>query len=378
MLTLDYIYCIIKVSETFRILFKDTSNRSTFQVASNNNIMSRQVTLKTISKQTGFSVTTVSRALTGYDDVSKETREKILEIANELGYYPNFTARQLQKQRTDTIGLILPTYGPRFNDPYFSELIAGIGNQLSSFGMSLLLSVQPPGPNEISAYRHMVEGKRVDGLIIVRTRNEDERIKYLLTTTLPFVAFGRSNVSAHFNYIDEDGEAGVYELTKYLLDLGHKRIGFISAPFNLMFANFRLAGYRKALEDHGIGFSQDYIYEGDLTRKGGELGTKKLLSLSQKPTAIIASNDLMALSAMTYAQEIGLTIGKDLSIAGFDDVTPSDIFSLTTLRQPIYNIGCLLTSMLQKLIQNEPLEEAQILLKPQLIIRNSTGRNIES
>ncbi|MBE0685598.1 MAG: LacI family DNA-binding transcriptional regulator, partial [Anaerolineaceae bacterium] len=145
--------------------------------------MSRQVTLKTISKQTGFSVTTVSRALTGYDDVSKETREKILEVANELGYYPNVTARQLQKQRTDTIGLILPTYGPRFNDPYFSELIAGIGNQLSSFGMSLLLSVQAPGPNEISAYRHMVEGKRVDGLIVVRTRNEDERIKYLLTTT---------------------------------------------------------------------------------------------------------------------------------------------------------------------------------------------------
>ncbi|MBE0687663.1 MAG: substrate-binding domain-containing protein, partial [Anaerolineaceae bacterium] len=195
------------------------------------------------------------------------------------------------------------------------------------------------------------------------------------TTTLPFVAFGRSNIGEKFNYIDEDGEAGVYELTKYLINLGHKKIGFISAPFNLMFANFRLEGYRKALEDHGIDYLQQYIYEGDLTRKGGERGAKKLLSLSDKPTAIIASNDLMALSAMTYAQEMGLTVGKDVSIAGFDDVTPSDIFSLTTLRQPIYNIGCLLTSMLQKLIQNELVEEDQILLKPQLIIRNSTGRN---
>lgn len=339
-------------------------------------MMSPQVTLKTISKYTGFSVTTVSRALTGYNDVAKETREIILAAANKLGYYPNLTARQLQKQRNDTIGLILPTYGPRFNDPYFSELIAGIGNQLSNFGMSLLLSVQAPGPDEISAYRHMVEGKRVDGLIVVRTRNEDERIKYLLTTSLPFVVFGRSNIGASFNFIDEDGEAGVYELTEYLISLGHKRIGFISAPFNLMFANYRLEGYRKALIDHGIDFNLQYVYEGDLTRKGGELGAKKLLSLAEKPTAILASNDLMALSAMSSAQEIGLTIGKDLSIAGFDDIPPSDVFSLTTLRQPIYHIGCLLSSMLYKLIQNETLDEPQVLLKPQLIIRNSTGERL--
>ncbi len=338
--------------------------------------MSRQITLKTISKYTGFSVTTVSRALTGYNDVSKETKEKIFQAANELGYYPNLTARQLQKQKTDTIGLILPTSKPRFNDPYFSELIAGIGNQLSTYGMSLLLSVQAPGPDELLAYRHMVEGKKVDGLIVVRTRIEDERIRYLLSTSLPFVVFGRSKVSNEFNFIDEDGEAGVYELTKYLIDSGHRKIGFISAPLHLMFANFRLDGYRKALIENGLEFSNSYVFEGDLTRKGGELGAKTLLSLAEKPSAIIASNDLMALSAMTYAQEMGMVIGKDLSIAGFDDVTPADIFSLTTLRQPIYDIGCILTNMLCKLIQNEPLEESQVLLKPRLIIRNSTGVNI--
>jgi len=368
---------MMNLSETFRILIRIHHSIKLFKYLPKY-AMSRQVTLKTISKYTGFSVTTVSRALTGYDDVSKETKEKIISMAKELGYYPNQTARQLQKQQTDTIGLILPTHGPRFNDPYFSELIAGIGNQLSSYGMNLLLSVQAPGPNEISAYRHMVEGKRVDGLVVVRTRNEDERIQYLLSTSFPFVAFGRSNVAKEFNYIDEDGEAGVYELTQYLIELGHKKIGFISAPLHLMFANFRLEGYRKALLDYGLDFSADYVYEGDLTRKGGELGAQKLLRYSEKPTAIIASNDLMALSAMTYAQDLGLIIGKDISIAGFDDITPSDIFSLTTLRQPIYHIGCLLTNMLYKLIRNEPLEENQILLKPQLIKRNSTGRNVNS
>ncbi len=107
--------------------------------------MSQQVTLKTIAQYTGLSVTTVSRALTNYDDVALETREKILAAAKELGYYPNSTARQLQKQRSDTIGLILPTYGPRFNDPYFSELIAGIGDELVTHNFDLLLSTRAPG-----------------------------------------------------------------------------------------------------------------------------------------------------------------------------------------------------------------------------------------
>lgn len=339
--------------------------------------MSPQVTLKTISKFTGFSVTTVSRALTGYDDVSKETREIILNAAKDLGYYPNLTARQLQKQRTDTIGLILPTYGPRFDDPYFSELIAGIGNQLSTFQMSLLLSIQAPGPEEISAYRDMVEGKKVDGLIIVRTRNEDERIKYLLNSSFPFVAFGRSNVDGEFNFIDEDGESGIFELTQYLIKLGHTRIGFISGPTNLMFSNYRLSGYKKALAANNLENNSELIFEGDLTRKGGEQGAKKLLNLKEKPSAIIASNDLMALSAMSYAQKLGLSIGKDISIAGFDDVPPSDIFSLTTLRQPIYEIGCLLSSMLYKVINNQLLEEPQVLLRPKLIIRKSTGQALK-
>lgn len=339
--------------------------------------MPNQVTLKTISNQTGFSVTTVSRALTGYDDVSKETRDKIQAAADKLGYVPNFTARQLQKQKTDTIGLIIPTFGPRFNDPYFSELIAGIGNQLSNYGMSLLLSVQAPGEGEIPAYKQMVEGRRVDGMIVVRTRTVDERLEYLASTGLPFVAFGRSTTGGNFHFIDEDGESGIYELTKYLINLGHQKISFISAPLNLMFANYRLAGYRRAIADHGLQLCQDYEYEGDLTRKGGLEGAKKLLGLANKPTAIIASNDLMALSAMSYVQEIGLTVGKDIAIAGFDDVTPADIFSLTTLRQPIYQIGCSLAEMLKKLIMNEPLKDPQVLLKPELIIRNSTGSDLK-
>ena len=131
------------------------------------------VTLKQIAEQTGYSVTTVSRALAGYDDVAESTRERIVALAEELGYYPNLTARQLQKRRTDTVGLILPTHGPRFSDPFFSEILAGIGNELARHQFDLLLSTRAPGPEEIDVYRRMVLGRRVDGLIVLLLYNVD-------------------------------------------------------------------------------------------------------------------------------------------------------------------------------------------------------------
>ena len=334
--------------------------------------MTQRATLKTIAAKTGFSITTVSRALAGYNDVAPSTQQTILKTAEELGYYPNLTARQLQKQRTDTVGLILPTHGPRYSDPYFSSIIGGIGDELAQHNIDLLLSTQPPGPNELSAYRRMVEGGRVDGLIVIRTRKQDDRIAYLAETRFPFVVFGRSDLDIDFTYLDEDSEAGFYQLTTYLLSLGHKRIGFISAPRELMFADFRFAGYRHALQDAGLSCDLRYVVIGDLTRKGGDRAARKLLNLSPRPTAIIAANDLMALAAISVAQEYGLEIGADLSVAGFDDISPSDIFSLTTLRQPTYDIGRKLSNLLYQLIQGNHLEKRHILLKPELIIRAST------
>ncbi len=219
----------------------------------------------------------------------------------------------------------------------------------------------------------MVEGRRVDGLIVVRTRKQDQRIAYLGGTTFPFIVFGRSDLDLDFPYIDEDGEAGFFQLTQYLVSLGHRKIAFISPPMDLIFANYRLSGYRQALEQAGIEYKPAYVIQGDLTRRGGENATHQLLALEEPPTAIIAANDLMALSAISVAQELGFIVGKDISIAGFDDVPPSDIFSLTTLRQPIYDIGKQLSAMLLKLIFNETIQNHHILLKPELIIRNSTG-----
>jgi LacI family transcriptional regulator len=335
--------------------------------------MKTNVTLKTLAQITGYSITTVSRALAGYGDVAEATREKIVKTAEQIGYYPNLTARQLQRQRSDTIGLILPVHGPRYTDPYFNTIIAGIGDQLAEYGLDLLLSTHAPGgEDEMTAYRRVVEGRRVDGLIVIRTRSQDERIAYLGSSSFPFVAFGRSDLEIDFPYIDEDGESGFYELTQHLLSLGHTNIACISAPKNLMFANYRLRGFCEALEDAGLPCRDEWIVYGDLSRKGGERAAHQLLDLKEKPTAILAANDLMAIGAITVAKEKGLEIGKDVSIAGFDDIAPAELFSLTTLKQPIYQIGRQVTEMLYQRINDIPIENPSVLLKPRLILRDST------
>lgn len=145
------------------------------------------VTLKDIAERVGRSVTTVSRALHDYDDVSPETKEIVRTAAAEMGYTPSSFAQRLQKQKTDTIGLVFPTYGPRFSDPFFIEFLAGVGNRAASKGYDILVSTCPPGDEELLRYQSSVQGRRVDGFIILRTRKNDRRINYLCQNNFPFV-----------------------------------------------------------------------------------------------------------------------------------------------------------------------------------------------
>jgi len=334
------------------------------------------VTLKDIAKKLGLSVTTISRALAEYDDVAKSTRQRVRQAAKEMGYYPNITARQLQKQRTDTLAFVIPTHGPRFSDPFFSELLAGIGNEAGQAGFDLLVSTQSPNSeSEREAYRRIVHGRRADGVLVVRTRQNDERIRFLSEQDFPFVAFGRSDLEIEFPYVDEDSYTGVQILTQHMIDLGHKRIGFIAAPAGLMFCQFRMAGYRDTLGANGLPLDETLIIRGDLTQRGGFQAAQELLAHSPRPTAIVACNDLMALGTMSAAQKMGLTIGRELSVGGFDDIPLAEHAhpSLTTVRQPIYEIGKRVTKILIQLIQGTAPDTTRVVLTPQLMIRGSSG-----
>ena len=333
------------------------------------------VTIKDIAKQVGLSVTTVSRALNDFDDVNAETKELIRRTAAEMGYVPNSMAQRFQKRKTDTIGLILPTFGPRFSDPFFSELLAGIGNKAANQGYDLLVSTRAPGDEELLAYRQIVQGNRVDGLVVVRTRKNDERIEYLRSVEFPFVAFGRIEGELDFSFVDENGITGMRLVADHLVNLSHKRIACIASPLELMFSQYRLDGLQSRLQDLNTPLDPALIRVGDLTQRSGYEQAMELLNLPSPPTAIVAFNDLMAFGAMSAAQNRGLVVGSDISVIGFDNIPMADHSHppLTTVDQPIYQIGSMVCEMLVHLIKGEPFEEEHILLNPELIVRQSSG-----
>lgn len=336
------------------------------------------VTLKDIARETGKSITTVSRALNDYGDVSAETKALVLRVANELGYTPNTWAQRLQKRHTDTIGFIIPTFGPRFSDPFFSEILAGIGNRAARFGYDILVSTHAIGDEELVAYQAAIYGRRVDGFILVRTRRKDVRVECLQEADFPFVAFGRVESELDYPFVDEDGSYGMSLVIEHLISLGHKRIACIAPPPELMFAYYRLEGFKAGLAEAGLPVDDALIHAGDLTQRGGHEQASKLLSLPSPPTAIVCCNDLMAFGAMSAAQDRGLKIGKDIAITGFDNIPMAEHSHppLTTVHQPIYQIGGMACEMVIKLIRGEPLEDRHVLLKPELIVRQSSGLSL--
>jgi LacI family transcriptional regulator len=333
-------------------------------------------TLKDIAREVGVSVTTVSRSLAGYDDVAASTHERIQETAVRLGYFPNITAQRLQKQRTDTLGFIMPTFGSRFSDPFFSEFIAGIGNEAAVHDYDLLVSTHAPdSEGEQKAYRRAVQRGWVDGLIVVRTREDDARIQLLCEHQFPFVAFGRTKDDRQFPYVDEDSEAGMRLLVQHFIDLGHERIGLIAPPPGLMFGHYRLQSFYDTMRDNNLTIQPEWIVEGDLTQRGGAESVAALLALTPRPTAIIGGNDLMAIGAINRIQQHGLKVGQDIAVGGFDDIPLSAYMTppLTTIHQPIYEIGQETCAMLIDIVNGRTLQNPHVLLTPTLVTRASSN-----
>jgi LacI family transcriptional regulator len=336
-----------------------------------------QVTLKDIARRSGYSVTTVSRALTGYNDVNAETRRHIAEIAESLGYQPNLLARQLRAQRTRTLGLITPSSDNSISAEFFSQLLLAISDAASHNGYDLLISAQAPGEQEMHAYRRIIGGNRVDGMILARTRQHDPRIAYLKQRNHPFVVNGRAapDEVSDFPYIDVDSQSGIRAMVGHLVELGHQYIGLILPPTEMAFTEFRHQGYREGLSSAAIHYRPEYVKHGDLLRGSGFDYASQFFDQLPHITAIVACNDLMALGAISAAQARGLHVGSDISITGFDDIPAAEYANppLTTIHQPIYQIGQRLVEMLSSFISGAPIEQDQILLASSLVIRQSTG-----
>jgi LacI family transcriptional regulator len=334
------------------------------------------VTIREVAKRLNLSITTVSRALDGYPDVSESTRDRVVQTAEEMGYVPDWIARQLRRHKSETVGYILPTTSPRFNDPFFSTFLAGLGNETAHFNYDLLVSTATPADeNERQLYKRWVQGRRVDGFVLNRMQLNDWRVQYLCKENFPFVALERTQDECAYDSVEVNGQAGMIELVKHLATQGHQRIAYIGASADLALQARRFSGFQEGLVNAGLHFDQTLVVEGDMTRAGGYQATISLLELDSPPTAIACVNDLTAIGAIKAAHERGLAVGKDLAIAGFDGIEESEstLPPLTTLSQPIYEIACQMVNLLLNFIETGRSSSQQIQLIPQLIIRQSTG-----
>jgi len=331
--------------------------------------------LRELARRLNLSVTTVSRALNGFPEVKESTRRRVVEAAQEHGYVPNRLARSLQKGRTEAVGVVLPFQFGHFTDPFFSELLVGLGERLHQDDLDLMVTAAPSGPEEIVAYRRMVEGRRVDAMVVGRTRRRDERIDYLIERGFPFVAHGRTGTDRGYAYLDMDHEWGFCELSRRLIGLGHRRLALINGPEDLNLSYLRQAGYLRALTECGLGEDAALVLTGDMTEQGGHAIAGQLLTLSEPPTAMVCANDTMAVGALRAAKQLGFEVPGNVSITGYDDLRISGFTEppLTTLRQPIRKAGQALAEKLLALMAGAPPAELQELWRPKLVVRESDG-----
>lgn len=331
------------------------------------------VTLKDIAAAVGKSVAAVSRALNNYDDISEETREQVKRVAREMGYTPNLMAQRLQKRTTDTLGFILPVLSPRDADPYFSELLAGVANEAAKYGFDLLVSTCTPGAGEKQAYQRLISG-RVDGMIVARPRCQDTRIELLLKKNIPFVVVGNVNLHRDILTVSDDAAEAAQLVVKHVIDQGHEQIALINTPPDLAFSTDYLAGFRGAMGKAKLPFDEDFLEQSDFNQKDGYRAAQILLSKPKSPTAIVAADDMIALGAMAAAQDQGLEVGHDLVVTGYGDALLAEYSQppLTTVHRPTYALGQQSARMLITRLRGETLENEYEVIKPSLVIRQSS------
>jgi LacI family transcriptional regulator len=329
-----------------------------------------KVTIVEVAEKAGVSLGTVSRVMNNDIHVAPETRERVSAVMREMGYVANRQARGLKGNRTNVIGVLVPDLGTG----YIGEILHGVDTELALHQLDLMLfTTHRTAVKEANYVANMVQGM-VDGLLVILPRNPADYTGTLTSRNFPFVLIDHQGTGNPCPAVGATNWQGAYNATEYLVKLGHTRIGFITGSMDLGAALDRLEGYKSALQVHHLPEDPQLIYEGTFFQPDGYAGGSALLDLSDPPTAIFASNDVMAMGAMDAIRERGLRIPEDVSIVGFDDIPQAAMVrpALTTVRQPLDQMGRLATQMLIDQLKNPEKEFGRIELPTELIVRDST------
>lgn len=331
-------------------------------------------TIRDVAKKLNLSITTVSRALDGYDDVAEKTRQLVIKTARQMDYVPNLAARQLRRQKAETMGFIIPSTSKRFDESFFTEFIAGLGEELSKQNFDLLVSNATTDDGERNLYHRWVNSHKVDGFILNRVHKHDWRVDYLSQEKIPFVALGKSHDGLNYPCIRIEGAEAYLNLVRHIQENGFSRFAFVGGPKDLIDHIERLQWFKSALKKCGLQVDQTDVVSTDMSSTAGYEATRTLLNRSVPPDAILCVNDEIAFGALHAAHEQGLTIGRDIAVVGFDGVQDAKYSEppLTTLDIPVFDIARQLVDMLLKIIAGEAVDSS-VFIRPNLLIRPSTG-----
>ena len=329
------------------------------------------VTIRDVAKRAGVGVGTVSRVLNDSPLVSRQTRAKVQAVIEELDYTPSPLARRLSLGRTMTIGVIAPF----FIRPSYVERLRGVDTVLAESEYDFIIYNVETVARRDACFRDILRQERVDGLLIITLPPTDEEVERLKQANIPTVLVDGAH--PQISHVMIDDVAGGYQATRHLLDLGHRKIGYISdllqeSPFGFRPVADRYQGYRNALADAGIEFRPEYHRQGELSRREASRLAHELLTLPDPPTAIFAYSDTQAFGVLRAAQNLGLKVPEQLSIIGYDDIEISEFLHLTTIRQHLLESGQRGAELLLAEIAH-PGPPQEIILPTDLVLRSTTA-----
>ena len=326
-------------------------------------------TLLDVARVAGVSPSTVSRILNGTAKVSDEKRSAVQAAIEKMNFAPNQMAQGLKKGKSMTIGIVVQD----ISSPFFDETLRGVDDGLKGTGYAHVIVSGHWNAAEETERIRLLLARKVDGIILLSGRLADEDI-LRFAATRPIVSTGRTLHTSSALGFKLDNENGAYQAVRHLIDLGHRNIAFITGPASNNDASERMAGYRRALDEAGIGFEPALMAEGDFHEASGMQAMKQLLDTGRKFTAVFTANDLTAYGARLCMYREGIRVPEDVSLIGFDDLPGSEYTTppLTTIRQPLYAMGRIATQALLRLINRETVTEAMPPLE--LVVRETTRR----
>jgi len=342
----------------------------------------KKMTLEEVARLAGVSRSTVSRVINDDPNVSAETRGRVRQVIKAHDFHPNPAARALAGQRSQVIGLVIPqALTTIFADPYFPMLIQGSAAACDARGYFLMLSLVLRQSDD--TFRWLLQSRRIDGVIVAAALMEDVLVTRLLDAHFPFVLIGREPERTALITIDADNVHGAGLAARHLVQMGYVRIATITGPLNMLAAVDRREGFLYTLRTMGIETPAEYIQMGDWSESSGKLAMQRLLRVSPPPEAVFVASDSMAIGALKAIRAAGLKVPDDIALVGFDDIPLAAAVEppLTTIHQPIDQLGFLAASSLIDLLETAAIETGgngarHIVLPTELVVRASCGHTL--